>query len=138
MEIKLKHTTVVDVPTRCLRTKEFVDAINYLLDTYPPSRSNSIQIKFVKKDGINLNASGDYTCVDFPGYFGSEIRISYGQTGKDAKAVNCLFHEYKHLLQADAGYLYAEKTKHINHCIEAQQWADAHEPIYKESKGANI
>jgi len=128
MEFQLAHNTTLNTTNH---HQEFQDAVSYLLDNFPPKNTTSISVSFLKKDGVNFTANGDYEHkAKFPGCFIAAIRVAYGHKKRDPKTLEYLFHEYKHLLQDDDGYLYAEETKHINHCIEAQTWAEEQVPIY--------
>lgn len=133
MEYQLGNKVVVTVAAK--RREEFLPAVKYLLETFPYSRLTNLDIKFVNKDYITVNANADYSSTNLlpeHNYFEGSIRVSYGLRCKgDPSIVNRLFHEYKHLLQDDAGYLYAPEPT-PNHCNEAQAWADEQEPIYRK------
>lgn len=126
MEFQLPRNTTL---TTTGRHQEFIHAFNYLLENFPPKRTTRIEVKFLKTDGVNFSANADYTSVDFTGCFNPLIRVSYGKDGKDRHALNHLFHEYKHLLQDDDGYLYSNSDISY-YCPEAQAWADEQVPIY--------
>jgi len=132
MEFKLPHNTTLITTGR---HREFVDAFTYLLENFPPKRTTRIEVKFLKKDGVNFSANGDYTAADFPGCFNPLIRVSYGQNGKSKHALHTLFHEYKHLLQDDKGYLHQDPD--TDYCIEAAAWAEEQVPIYLKTLGAS-
>lgn len=115
------------------RGLEFKKAVVYLLKTFPPKRyMKFLTVTFYKGEMVSPAAVADYGGVKEMPHLDATIRVAYGKTGKDKDTFNRLFHEYKHLLQDDAGYLYDPKFAHINHCIEAQAWADEQEPIYRK------
>lgn len=135
MEFKLPLNTTLNTTNR---HQEFRDAFLYLLETFPPTRTTAIEVYFLKKDGVNLSANGDYTSVDFPGCFNPLIRVSYGKNGRSRHALHTLFHEYKHLLQDDARELYGERRVGNIFCVEATAWAEEQVPIYlKTLEGDN-
>lgn len=131
MEYNLPNNVVVNTTQRHI---EFLTAVNYLLRTFPYSKHTNLDIRFLKKDSVTVNAEGDYCSAPIPelNYHEGCIRVAYDKNGKSKIVLNTLFHEYKHLLQDDAGYLYDPQYAHINHCIEAQAWADEQEPIYRD------
>ena len=134
MEFRLSEKVTISTTNR---HQEFLDAIVYLLDNFPPDPARRIYFKFLKKDGVNFNANADYDSADhIPGLKDSTIRVSYGKEGRDKKALEYLFHEYKHLLQDEEGYLFDLQFAHFNHCIEAQAWAEEKLAIYAHSMTA--
>ena len=120
------------------RAPEFKQAIEYLLKTFPPKRYlKFLSVTFYKGEGLNIAAVADYAGCQGFSHLDCQIRVAYGKNGKCPDALNRLFHEYKHLLQDDEGYLYApqhENTKYC--CIEAQAWADEQEPLYQKIREA--
>lgn len=118
------------------RAHEFKAAIKYLLETFPPKKVlRSLEIKFKKADMQTAYASADYDgFTHLDGRLESVIRVSYGKNGTNPKALNYLFHEYKHLLQDADGYLYDPVSKLTDpiRCVEAQAWADEQLPVYLE------
>jgi len=131
--MKIELSKGIEVSSRS-RTKEFSNAVAYLLKVYPPVNKHLkfLRVRFYQADYVSASANADYNSPFLPTHIDGEIRVSYGKDGsytKEKWAV-LLFHEYRHLLQEDELQRdYAGKE----YCVEAQAWAELHVPLYLES-----
>jgi len=107
---------------------EFRSAVQWLLDNHSPTHRylKFLSVRFYKGDAVSPAALGDYGGVKGFDHLDSQIRVAYGKNGKSTDALRILFHEWKHLLQDDAG---VEAD-----CSEADAWAADQVPAFRKSR----